>query len=435
MTKFQINSEFYSNVCLILDKEITNKMCKLQINEFKAFEIPLFRLISSSSIFIQQILSDLTKDYFTINIPFNNNITEEFIQKIEKALNQEEIELKNDEEIINFALFGKSIKNQCFLDVLSANFNEEITNENVIKLIKTKYLFGYQLKEIEKEISFVSENFSKFKEELHELVKDISYQFIIESIIKNNKLKLENEDELLEFVLELCKENKEYEYLFEFVWLEYCSVSIIKELIEYSNENIFITRSSKAVSSCFSRRLIQEKIPIDLSNSKEARYCSKNNEYKENNENEKYIEYNDADPLYGILRHENENNNVILEATSRLDTVYNILNNHEKAEYRSDNIPNSWIKATLRNKKSFILNKYMIRGRDYPNGHFDHLKTWLLEGQKLDGTWIELDSQKNQEIWNLKIKIYPIKVQEPLISVRLTQTDKSTDGDDNFGIN
>ena len=259
---------------------------------------------------IKQLFNVLTQNNFSIKVPFNNNVTDELIKKIEKALNQEEIELKNDDEKINFALFGKAINNKYFYEDIANLLNSEITNENVIKLVTTKYSFGYQISEIAQEIEYISEHFSQCKEEILKISKDVSYELIIELIIRNNKLKLKDEDELLQFILQLCKENKKYEYLIEYVWLENCSLHYIEELIEYANKNIFLTRSIRAFSTCFSRRLIQENIPNISSPNNEERYF------------QNYIEYNDTSQLYGILRHEHEKDNVILETLSGSIYIY-----------------------------------------------------------------------------------------------------------------
>ena len=417
MTKFQINSQFYSNICLIFDKEITNRMCSLYINDFEPFEISLFQLISTSSVFLQQLLHDLTLSEFHIEAPFQDIVTNKFINKIQKALNLEEIQLENDGEIINFSIFGRTINNEELLLLSSKIINAELSKENIMNIIKIKHSIGHKFSADDKEIKFVSTNFSELKEEILKVAENIDFGPIIELIIQNNNLKLKHEDELLSFLLKISNSNHCYEYLFEYVWLEYCSISKIKELIQYANENILTTHSGKALLNCFARRLIQGKLPIDLSvQEKITRYISNYTILKE---------YNDEDPLNGLLRGENEHGNVLLESSSNNENVYEILKGSIDAMFYSDDIPNSWIQASLKNKKSFILNKYMIRGHRNPFKGYYHTQTWKLEGQDLDGSWIELDSQMNQDISESKIKIYPIDFNHPIIAVRFTQTDKN----------
>ena len=427
MTKFKINSQFYSNICLVLDKEITNHMCRLHINEYEAFEIPLLRLISASSVLTQKFLSDLTLNDFYIKVPFNNKISKNLIQKIQNALNLEEVQLENEDEIINFSLFGKTINNEQFLEPISQILNTEISKENVIKILETKYSCGYQYSGDDQEIQFISANFSSLKEDLLKLALDTTFKPLIELILQNNQLKLQDEDELLTFILDLCNTNNDYEYLFEYVWLEYCSVNKIKELLEYANKNIFTTQSSIALSKCFSRRLIQEKLPVEISHNKnESRYVQKS----------QFVEYNDDDPLNGMLRKENENENVLLEASSRQEFVYTILKALPYIYFYTNDEQNSWIKASFKNKKLFIISKYMIRGQNRPySGGWCHLQTWKLEGQLPHGNWILLDTQSNQDISESKIKLYKINYNEPICAVRLTQTGKSTSNNDNLLIN
>ena len=348
-------------------------------------------------------------------MPFNNKASKNIIQKIQNALNLEEIQLENDDEIINFSLFGKTINNEQFLEPISQILNIELSIENVIKIIQTKYSFGYQFSAESQEIKFISANFSELKEDLLKLALDTTFKPILELIVRNNQLRLQEEDELLTFILNLCTSNDDYEYLFEFVWLEYCSVNKIKELLEYANKNIFTTQSSIALSKCFSRRLIKEKLPIEISdNNIESRYAHY------------YIEYNDDDPLNGMLRKENEHGNVLLEASSRQEYVYDILKAQPNIDYFTDNKPDSWIQASLKNKKLFIINKYMIRGKNEQLLGYCHLQTWKLEGQLPDGNWILLDTKSNQDISQLKIKLYEVNYNGPISAVRLTQTGKNT---------
>ena len=153
-------------------------------------------------------------------------------------------------------------------------------------------------------------------------------------------------------------------------------------MIQYSEDKIFNTINIKSILYCFTRKLTQDKIHYLYENT--TRYT-------------KYIEYNDC-PSNGILHCENSKGNVILEASSCLDSLFNILNS-SNSEYCSNDIPNSWIKASLKNNHGFIINKYMFKGRDGKKNGCNHLQTWKLEGQLKDGSWIELDSQRNQELW------------------------------------
>ena len=57
----------------------------------------------------------------------------------------------------------------------------------------------------------------------------------------------------------------------------------------------------------------------------------------------------------------------------------------------TQNSPNSFIKASLKDGKTFILKSYMIRGNKENDNHHQ-LKSWKLEGQKAsNGEWIVLD--------------------------------------------
>ena len=117
--------------------------------------------------------------------------------------------------------------------------------------------------DLSSEISFISSNFSLFINKFTELGKDDRYYNLIESIVKNENLRLHNEDELLLFIINICEENNIYEILFEYVMLEYCSVETIKQFIEYINKYICKDYHHKSILKCIKRRLIQERIPLE----------------------------------------------------------------------------------------------------------------------------------------------------------------------------
>ena len=196
--------------------------------------------VSFSSLISQMLTNDSLMTDFYIEDHSLNDIEDSVIDKLIELLNLKEIQIEN-EEINQFGKLGKFLGNKELIQIY-LNFvkeNEQNMNEgNVIPLIQQKYSFGIPMEEFNSEFSFVSSKFTKFVDQLIELGKDIKYYNIIESIIKQENLLLETEDELLLFILKLCEENNEYEILFENVLLEYCSIEAIREFIEYINKDI-----------------------------------------------------------------------------------------------------------------------------------------------------------------------------------------------------
>lgn len=90
---------------------------------------------------------------------------------------------------------------------LCTNYSDEISINNVFELIRQKTKFKDSPASIAaKEIEFISSHFyeidrSEFKKFKIE---------IIEEVVKNDKLKIENEDSLLKFIIEIYSENPSY---------------------------------------------------------------------------------------------------------------------------------------------------------------------------------------------------------------------------------
>ena len=420
MTKFQIHSQPYSNIMMFFDKEITNSECTICFNNKYTMKLPLLVAIASSSVISQIVFNDITCREFNINI--EKNLDEQFYRKMENAVLMKEITLQ-EEELESFFYFGialgnssikKAIKNM----LISTNIDEKSVITNVMRKIILSD------GEYTKEAEFLAQSFESMKEKIYELAKfsDKSVM-IIELILKSDKLQLESEDSLLEFVLSLCQMNKVYEQLFEYVWLEYCTISKIKLFIEYMALNVFKKGYSDGITKCLSRKLLQKTNTMISPRV----YSYKN-----------FFEISDDDPLNGIFRREDSKGNVDITASSVSNgSAVKLVQADPNNDFYTKDEPNSWIQASLKDKKAFIISKYMIRARksNITSG-INHLQTWKLEGlRSLDNKWIIIDTQENQRLCKFNIKIYPVSCKEKLTAVKITQTGPSSDGDNNLGIN
>ena len=83
---------------------------------------------------------------------------------------------------------------------------EDISYENVINRILIKQELDIQFEE---EISFISNNFDSFYTKYPESILTLDVN-IIERIISNDEMKLNNEEELFDLILELYGKSKEY---------------------------------------------------------------------------------------------------------------------------------------------------------------------------------------------------------------------------------
>ena len=413
MTNFKIVSPFFENISLISQQEITNKICTIHINSNKEIKIPLLVAVSFSNLISQMLLSDALMTDFYINDSSIDDINDSIIDKLSDLMNLKEIQLEN-EEIVKIAKLGKILGNCELLTPFKNSMKElehDLNEENAIALIKQKISFDIPIEELQSEVSFVASNFTNFVNQLIELGSDMKYQNVIEGVVKHEKIQLEKEDDMLLFILKLCEQNNNYELLFQYVWLEYCSVESISIFIQYVNEKICKDNHLKSIIRCINRRLVQDQMPITKFDTKRYNY--------------EIIEYNADDPLNGILRQEYLKNNADMRTSSTgSGDVYDLLKNSIEADFYSNDEPNSWIEGSLKNKKLFSLTKYVIRGRKTGSAH---LKSWKLEGHRIsDGNWIELDSHQNEPFDQLVLKVFPINSNEKFDTVRLTQTGKTT---------
>ena len=151
-------------------------------------------------------------------------------------LNEVEIDPLHQEYYIQFFT---QLGNQNFLKI-DAKICEKLNKDNCVNYLKKFSLFersqNTDIDDIyDQVIKFVSHNFEEIsKDELKTL-----NLYTIDSILRNEEFQLEKEDTLLEFLLDLYKENCENAPLFEHVLLNNVSDELFNEFIEtFSIEDI-----------------------------------------------------------------------------------------------------------------------------------------------------------------------------------------------------
>ena len=427
MTKFKINSQCYSNLNLIKNIEFTNSPCNIHINNNKTIRLPILLAVGFSKLICEKLLNDLTIRDFYFDIPFEGDISDEFILKLEKTLNQEEVFLE-DNEIFNFVLFGKTFLNNEFTSILIKYLEQEednINKENVLDILSKKISFNLQDNELSKEIDFISENFEDMKEKLINNYNNLKYFHIFQQILSNDKLKLTNEDSLLNFVLSLCAQSQAYETLFSHVHLEYCSIESIKSFINYIKSNVCNTNNLTSIFECIERRLIQSKIPVD-NPQKSQRYLNKQNE----------IIYDDDGSTKGMFYYEHKKGNVDIKASSTQTGHVSYLISGTSNQFLTKNCPNSYVEISLKNKKQFTISKYLIKEMNL-DPFAGHLKSWQIEGQKANGEKIVIDKRENayDPFSPNLLRVFQVNDEGPFISIKLQQIGYNTRGDNYLCIN
>ena len=262
---------------------------------------------------------------------------------------------------------------------------------------------------------------------LLEYLKSSKKQNIANSILGHKNLKLNNEDELMEFVLELCKHEKSYEELFKNIQLQYCTVGVINKFNNYVIEKCKSIPNFDPIYDC-----IKTKLLLDLT----SYLTSHQSRYDDPNRMVSYC-YNDSSPFNGIFKNMYEQNNVEFNASGiNNGDVYDLLRNGVENDFQTTNLPNSYIEGQLKNGDIFLIEEYAIRGNKHsPQGNH-HLKSWKLEGRReCDNKWIELDAHQNEPFDTLKIKHFKVHCDEELNAIRLTQTGINTHDTNHLVIN
>ena len=156
--------------------------------------------------------------------------------KVLKYIEEGEIELSND-EISYFIDIFSELGNAIEIYNFSPLLQEEIQKNNVINKLKLKneYSINY-----DDEISFISKNFDELIEEYHDQLLSLDPN-IISTVLQNNDFKINNENILFKFILELCSISNKYLVLFENVSFINVSPNLIEKFIEIFDFN-FITK-------------------------------------------------------------------------------------------------------------------------------------------------------------------------------------------------
>ena len=392
---FRIKSIPSANIISIAGQEFCNNKCTIKINNTSTISVPLILAIANSPLFGAKYSSDITTAEFEVETNFYTPVTDSFIQKLQDALSLLEVKFDNDDEIMNFACFGKSIKNEEFKKPFMEYCEKMIdqNNDTSLELIKKKFHLQFSDQEFGKEISIIATNFDKNKDVIFDLGKDPKYYNAISLILQSSDLRVCNEDSLLEYIIKFCEIDQKYECLFQYVWLDYCSVKSIQTFLDYINNNMVHDENLKSVFTCLQKRLLRANIPVLPMN---IRY---NYQLVENN----------SDSLDGIFRKEGD---VIAYDEKK---SFNI--------FECSKIPlNTWT-IYLKNRTAFVITKYKIKGALSNN----RLENWEVQGlSAVSNKWFILDSQQKQNFGPSQCREFIIQSRKPITMVALKTTTSSS---------
>ncbi|KAK8880578.1 hypothetical protein M9Y10_003258 [Tritrichomonas musculus] len=273
--------------------------------------------------------------------------------------------------------------------------------------------------EIEKDIAKVSEELYQLKDDEEEKAKlknlDIS---IIERIFGHPNLQIDSEDQLVDIINELYRQDREYCELYSFVDFKNVTTSKMREfLTEIQQDDV-----THQTWISLSERLCEE--VKDGENQK--RYKTKKPKfYKE-------ILFNkqEFDGLVNCLRKEG---NIQDEVSITLSSIQygdpqNLFIYENKNTYcYTNNVQDSWICFEFK-KHEIMPTNYTIRTQSGgPN--FLHLKSWNLEGSNDNNNWTILDEEKDCSYLNGSYFTHTFGTRneehQSFKYLRIHQTDKS----------
>lgn len=344
---------------------------------------------------------DETIDEFTINIQEDQ----------QKKDSQSEDYFK---DFLNLSNFDKSLIDQnhreryCqyFLQLgniheflrLQPKFLSDLTPKNCIERLKLIRSLHSDMNEI---LDLNSDNkiqelfqyiASHFYEISQEEIKTLDID-IIEQIISNRSLKLEEEDSLLQFILEMYENDVKYSKLFEYVVFSNVKEETLKTFVQtFSiddlNSNIWLSICQRLFSS---QKVEDQK----------ERYLTKYI-YKE-------FKHVEGQEFHGIMNFLNEETGGNIHDNGTVSITTNSLNRNSEepknlVDYQKDNYyySKNESKATINfdfKDKKVQLTNYSIKSYDNSTNGY-HLKDWVVEVSNDAEHWKNVDERTNESRLN-----------------------------------
>ncbi|KAK8871571.1 hypothetical protein M9Y10_007304 [Tritrichomonas musculus] len=303
---------------------------------------------------------------------------------------------------------------------INSSYEEEPTIDNIIGHIKKHQIHPeIYSKQLDADIQFFTSHFHELKAKLEREI-DEGQTFIddtiIEKVISDPKLKLESEEELLEFVNKLYMKDAKYSPLYEHVEFANVGAEGMKKFIEIFDFNDM----TKSIWNSIVYRL-EEPIQTDKVKARHEYVKEQCLIEIENKENE-------FDGIFNYLRNNGKINDEVRITFSSLayGGTFGLLQYDDREQFfETDDEPNSWICFEFK-KHEVKPSGYIIRS--YCQDNEDHPKSWKLEASKDGQSWVTLDSQTDNDSLNGggRVKLFPITSIEhknkPFKYLRIQQT-------------
>lgn len=385
----------------------TNSILQVPFNNYpKDFTFIVNKQKYKTSKFFADILSpkisrihqtDFTQDEYYISTNNQGNF-----DKILQLQNFEKIDINNDE--LPFISEIIEILGMNSIDIIIPNTDISITN--VIELLKKHEQNPlFYSKKLREEIDFLSSHFYELKEEQEKeivLLRDIT----IESIICNKKLKLSNEDQLLNLLNEICSKHDDLWHLYSEVIFTNVSAKSISEFIQLFDS----CKMTHETWNSLAKRLMVE-IKSNMNENSER--------YHQNTKNNKQagreIEYTNKN-LDGIFSYFRKESNIdeevkVTYSSMRGGDLKTLLDINDQSNYfYTCSQSNAWVCFEF-TKHQIIPSCYSLRTNS--NGERGpHLKNWVIEGSNDKSKWITIDEQSNNSYLNGRYFVHTFQISQ-----------------------
>ena len=309
------------------------------------------------------------------------------------------MKLGNNEEAIRF----------------SKELQEDISDENVIQRIQIKKDLDIDFNE---EVDFISSNFHNFYKKNPKMFSKLNVD-IIEKFFSSNRLRIYDEDEIFDIILQLYLESTEYSPLFSYIMFANLTTESIQKFIKFFD----INNMNQSIWRAISHRLEQ-----NLSPELKEEY---NKMYWEFHLNRHSCSYQKN--LIQYLNGESPPVNVNITSSSIFEKenykVENIIEQNDQCLITKDEV-DSWVQFDFKTRK-FELESYTLKSESC-----GYLKNWILEVSDDGKNFIEIDRHEKCDLLKGgQTSTFKVSFSTPKRFVRLKQVGENWSGNNWLAIN
>lgn len=305
-----------------------------------------------------------------------------------------------------------------------------VTILNVLDLIQKHEKFNvFYQNQLNDEIDFLASNFYEIADKQEKKLSELSL-VTLERVLSNDKIVLNSEDQLLNFVNMLYSKNNDFSILYEYVNFLNVSKSTIDNFL-----NTFKFESmSRNIWMSVIVRLREDVAKFDGDdNLRGDRYFRQLVE--------KEIPFKGEDSFNGIIKYLTDNSSEIeITASSSLDGQHvpqNLIvyDNSRSKYFASKNLKDSWV---LFDFKTYLVapTHYILMSDFSDPNECSSPKEWVIEGSNDNENWTVIDCQSDVAFMNARSFVHTFSIENLVPAgfryVRMRLTGKNWNDDDSF---